>query len=235
MNLKRIILCFSAFIIVLATYFLVAKSEDNNVYNSEDGSNIIYQTDYLLYKHNINTTNDVTLLQNGIKEIEEENIKEIKTEEFKTKLEELNTTITDKKEWLLKYKDLVNEYSEWVEAPKTIYDAFSSEEIYLMQRCVETETFQHDFNSKCNVASVIFNRLNHSGFPDTVNKVIVPVQFAFSKKNISEDTKLALEYVFLRGDTAQGAIFFHSNSYKPTFCGASYLFTDEAGHHFYIK
>ena len=235
MNLKRIILCFSAFIIVLATYFLVAKSEDNNVYNSEDGSNIIYQTDYLLYKHNINTTNDVTLLQNGIKEIEEENIKEIKTEEFKTKLEELNTTITDKKEWLLKYKDLVNEYSEWVEAPKTIYDAFSSEEIYLMQRCVETETFQHDFNSKCNVASVIFNRLNHKDFPDTINKIIVPVQFAFSKKQISEDTKLALEYVFLKGDTVQGAIFFHSNSYKATFCGASYLFTDDAGHHFYIK
>ena len=59
------------------------------------------------------------------------------------------------------YKDLVNEYSEWVEAPKTIYDVFSPDEIYLMQRCVETETFQRDFNSKCNVASVIFNRLNH--------------------------------------------------------------------------
>lgn len=232
-KLKKVTLFFSAFIITFTTYHFVTGANTDNVSDNQKQVNIIYQTDYLLYRHDINTTNNINLLQE--ENIKERDTKEIKTEEFNNKLEELNSSITDKKQWLLSYKNLVNEYSEWIETPKTIYDVFSSDEIYLMQRCVETETFQCSFNSKCNVASVIFNRLNHNGFPDTINKIIVPVQFAFNKKQISEDTKLALEYVFLKGDTAQGAIFFHSNAYKATFCGASYLFTDDAGHHFYIK
>lgn len=235
-KLKRVILFFSVFIVIFITYCFVTGANTDNILDNKKQANIIYQTDYLLYKHDINTVNNINLIQEeNIEEVEEKDIKEIKTEEFNNKLEELNSSVTDKKQWLLSYKDLINEYSEWVEAPKTIYDVFSPDEIYLMQRCVETETFQCSFDSKCNVASVIFNRLNHKDFPDTINKIIVPVQFAFSKKQISEDTKLALEYVFLKGDTVQGAIFFHSNSYKATFCGASYLFTDDAGHHFYIK
>ena len=166
-------------------------------------------------------------------EVEEtEDIYEIKRQEVLEKQKELES-ITDNKEWFIAYKNLINEYSEWVDPPESIYDVYSDDEIYLMQRCIETETFEQDFNSKVNVASVILNRLNSEEFSNDVHKVIVKGQFAFGRKKISEDTKLALEYAYMIGDTTEGALYFHSLAYKPRFNGADYIFTDEAGHHFY--
>ena len=163
---------------------------------------------------------------------ETEDIYEIKRKEVLEKQAELES-ITDNKEWFIAYKNLINEYSEWVDPPESIYDVYSNDEIYLMQRCIETETFEQDFNSKVNVASVILNRLNSEEFSNDVHKVIVKGQFAFGRKKISEDTKLALEYAYMIGDTTEGALYFHSLAYKPRFNGADYIFTDEAGHHFY--
>ena len=102
-----------------------------------------------------------------------------------------------------------------------------------MQRCIETETFEQSFNSKVNVASVILNRIESGEFGDDVNDIITPGQFAYGRKNISEDTVLALEYAYMIGDTTNGSLYFHSMSYRPRFSGASYVFTDDAGHHFY--
>lgn len=144
------------------------------------------------------------------------------------------STIKDKKEWFLAYKELISDYSEWFDPPLTVYDEFTDDEIYLMQRCIETETFQCDFESKCNVASVILNRVYHERFPDDIETVITsPNQFAYGRKIIEEDTVLALEYAYMIEDTTEGALFFHSGKKTNTFNGAEYIFTDTAGHHFY--
>lgn len=161
-----------------------------------------------------------------------ESIYDIKVKEMLSKEKELEN-IEDEEEWFIAYKNLINEYSEWIDPPETIYDYYTSDEIYLMQRCIETETFEQDFMSKVNVANVILNRIESDKFPDKVNKVIVRGQFAFGRTNISEDTKLALEYAFMINDTTQGALYFHSMSYRSKFNGANYIFTDAAGHHFY--
>lgn len=168
----------------------------------------------------------------ALEEIVNESIEEVKHQELLQKQDEISS-IADKKEWFLAYKNLINEYSEWVDPPESIYDVYSKEDIYLMQRCIETEVFQADFMSKVNVASVILNRLESGEFSSEVNKVIVKGQFAFGRKNISEDTILALEYAYMIGDTTNGATFFHSNKKTARFSGANYIFTDDAGHHFY--
>ena len=160
-------------------------------------------------------------------------IYEIKSEEMLEKQEEL-ASITDNKERFLAYKALIEEYSEWVVPPETIYDVYTEDEIYLMQRCIETETFEQSFDSKVNVANVILNRIEDRRFGNSVNEIITsPKQFAFGRKDISEDTNLALEYAYMFEDTTDGALYFHSLSYRPKFSGANYIFTDDAGHHFY--
>ena len=159
-------------------------------------------------------------------------IYEIKSQEVLDKQEKLSS-IEDNEEWFIDYKDLIEEYSEWVDPPETIYDYYTEDEIYLMQRCIETETFEADFDSKVNVASVILNRIESDEFANEVSEIIVKGQFAFGRENISEDTVLALEYAFMIGDTTNGALYFHSNPKTETFNGAEFIFTDTAGHHFY--
>lgn len=167
----------------------------------------------------------------SITEIELETIKK---EELDSKLIKIKD-IEDKKEYFLAYKELIKEYSEWCEIPKTIYDVFTEEEINLICRVVETEVYQRSFDSRTNVASVVLNRFNSGKFGDTITKVVTkPHQFAYCRENITEDTILAVEYAFEIGDTAQGALFFHSfKEPRKTFCGANYIFSDDAVHHFY--
>lgn len=163
----------------------------------------------------------------------EEDIYEKKSREVQEKMVKL-AEITDTLTRFIEYKDLVNEYSEWFDPPESVYDYFTEDEVYIIQRCVETETFEKDFDSKVNVANVIFNRIEHKDFDDTAIEVVTKKkQFAYGRKIISYDTVLAVEYAFQFGDTTQGALYFHSNKKTDKFCGADYLFTDAAGHHFY--
>lgn len=143
--------------------------------------------------------------------------------------------IEDRLEWFIAYKNIVNKYSGTFDPPETIYDYYSEEEIRLMQKVIETECYDQDFVSKCNVASVIINRIEgDKSFGQTVEEVVtMKNQFAYGRENISESTRLALEYAFQIEDTTHGALFFHSNEKTETFCGHKYLFTDSAGHHFY--
>lgn len=193
-------------------------------------SDIFYDTEDIV----INTENVNNNPVNVSEEVEEIDIYELKAQEVLEKQKALES-ITDKKEWFVEYKKLINEYSEWVDPPESVYDVFNADEIYLMQRCIETETFEASFDAKVNVASVILNRLKDDNFKSngSVHKIIVPGQFAYGRKNISEDTILALEYAYMIGDTTQGAVYFHSLSYRSKFSGADYIFTDDAGHHFY--
>ena len=85
------------------------------------------------------------------------------------------------------------------------------------------------------MACVVFNRLDSGKFGDTITEVVTsPYQFAYGRKNITEDTILAVMYAYEIEDTTQGALYFNSfKERKDTFCGADYIFTDRCGHHFY--
>ena len=167
-------------------------------------------------------------------EIQEFILTKQKQREMKIELNQLSD-IEDTQEWFLAYKDLISRYDEWIKPPETIFDVFSEEEITLICRVVETETFDQDFDSKVNVACVIFNRLENGKFGDSITEIITnPKQFAYWRKNITESTILAVEYAYMMEDTTQGALYFNSFKEAPeVFNGANYIDTDKAGHHFY--
>lgn len=62
-------------------------------------------------------------------------------------------------EYYKEYMQVVIHYADQIDPPETIYDYYSDEEVYLIQRCVETEVHGADFMSKVNVANVIRTEL----------------------------------------------------------------------------
>lgn len=227
-RVKKVLLCLSYMPVLL--YGMCVYASDNDVKYNDTGISVADA-------RNTFTEGYEKAIKNSISEPETSvaskyDIYAIKSQEVLDKQEELSS-IVDNEEWFVAYKDLIEEYSEWVDPPETIYDYYTEDEIYLMQRCIETETFEQDFDSKVNVASVILNRIESDEFANEVSEIIVKGQFAFGRENISEDTVLALEYAFMIGDTTDGALYFHSNPKTETFNGAEFIFTDTAGHHFY--
>lgn len=110
---------------------------------------------------------------------------------------------------MVEYARILNENEQKLE----IYKEYTKDEIDIMCRCIETETYQCPFEAKVNVANVIFNRINNEIFPnDAVSVITAANQFAYHRSNISEDTLLALEYAYLNEDTTNGAIAFRSDS-----------------------
>lgn len=159
-------------------------------------------------------------------------VKEKKLSELLQEIQNIDTDSTY--EWFVRWKDLTNKYSKWQEPPLTIYDCFSEDDLYIMHRCIETETFEQDFDSKCNVASIILNRIYNEGYSDIPYEVITqPSQFAYGRKNITDETKIALEYVFVFGDTTNGCLAFRSDTYPDTWHDWTLQFIDKAGHAFY--
>lgn len=138
----------------------------------------------------------------------------------------------DKLNWFKLYKEIFTIHN--VDAPETIYDYYNDEEINIMHRCIETETFGADFESKANVASVILNRIESTDYPNNpINVITAPNQFAYGRTNISDETILALEYAFMIEDTTNGCIAFRSDSKKENWGKWKYQFTDNVGHSFY--
>lgn len=223
-RVKKVLLCLSFMPVLL--YGMCVYASDNDVEYNDTGISVADA-------RNTFTEGYEKAIKESIGEpTPTYDIYEIKSQEVLDKQEELSS-IEDNEEWFIAYKDLIEEYSEWVDPPETIYDYYTEDEIYLMQRCIETETFEADFDSKVNVASVILNRIESDEFANEVSEIIVKGQFAFGRENISEDTVLALEYAFMIGDTTNGALYFHSKPKTETFNGAEFIFTDTAGHHFY--
>lgn len=175
---------------------------------------------------------DVTDVTEEVKEVIDP-IEEA-TKRMQEEMEEIES-ITDKKEWFLAYKDIVYRYTKWFDPPETVFDCFTEEEIDLIFRAVETEVYDKDFNSKANVASVIFNRIERGGkFGNTVEKVITaPKQFAYGRTNITKDTILAVMYAWEIEDTTDGCVAFRSDIQLEKWRKWNYVFTDDAGHHFY--
>lgn len=136
-------------------------------------------------------------------------------------------------EWYNEYKALTGQCPEVFDAPESISDVVSADELMLFCRCVETECHGAPFECKVNVANVIINRLNTPNkWGDTITEVITsPNQFAYSKTSVENSTIAAVEYAFQFEDTTQGAVKFNSNA--PNTSSPNYLFTDECGHSFY--
>ena len=173
-----------------------------------------------------------------IQNLETENIESDPTEliiqEVQGKIYDISV-IEDKEQWFIAYKKIIEEYRGVIDPPLTIYDYFTKEEIYLIQRVVETECYDQDFMSKCNVASVVFNRIEIGGeFGNTIEEVITKEnQFAYWRKDITESTILAVEYAFQIEDTTGGCIAFRSDEKPDEWYGWEYAFTDSVGHNFY--
>lgn len=143
--------------------------------------------------------------------------------------------ITDKREWFLAYKKIIQKYSYIIDPPETIYDYFSKEELDLLFHVVQAEVGdEYSFESKINVANVIFNRFYHERFPDTLSDILVYDQFSpiadgrYREVEVTEDSILACEYAFMVEDTTDGCLFFDSNNTL----NYQFVFNDGA-HNFY--
>lgn len=139
-------------------------------------------------------------------------------EEMNQKMAEIES-IEDKKKWFIAYKSIIDEYSYIIDSPETIYDYFSKEELDLLFHVVQAEVGdEYSFESKINVANVIFNRFYHERFPDTLLDILVCDQFSpiadgrYREVEVTEDTILACEYAFMMDDTTDGCLFFDSNN-----------------------
>ena len=226
MNKKKIITYIVALFFALMFIFGVAFNQEKATKNKEHEKKGKQQTE------------EVTKENIEVKIVEEKTETEIAQEEFQSKLDELNCNCTlSKEDWFKQYKLLIDEYADILGKPKTIYDRYTSQELELLFRVVQAEIgSQYSFEQKCNVVSVIYNRLADPRFGNTINEILVGHQFstisngAIYKVNIDERTILACEYVFQFGDTTGGALFFDSNGVLKYM----FLFNDGA-HNFYTK
>ena len=138
-------------------------------------------------------------------------------------------------EWYKAYREIICKYRNVLDAPLSVFDFYTEDEVRLICKTVETECYGQSFESKVMVANVIFNRIESSEFSSNVKEVITsPYQFAYWRESISEDTLYAVMYGFEMGDLTNGSLAFHSNEKTERFVGKKYTLTDkESGHHFY--
>lgn len=155
-------------------------------------------------------------------------------EEMNRKISELDS-IKDKKEWFIAYKSIINEYSYIMDSPETIYDCFTEEDLDFLFHVVQAEVGdEYSFEQKANVANVIFCRLAHERFPNTLLEILTPDQFqpiangSYKTVVVSENTILACEYAFQIGIDTEECLFFDSNNTL----NYQFVFNDNA-HNFY--
>ena len=186
-------------------------------------------------QENIDTTNEI------IKETELSEIEKLNNE-VDTAIENMNVemaeieSIENKKEWFIAYKEIVDRYSYILDPPEGIYDYYTDEELDMFFRVVQAEIGdEYTFEQKCNVASVILNRIEHYKFSDEMLEILTPQQFetvkngSYKNVKVSEDTILACEYVFMIEDTTDGCLFIDSNK------ALNYEFVFNDGTHNFYK
>lgn len=220
---KRKILYIAALILSLLFICVVAFSQVNASQDMNKSENI--------------SVDNVEKEETKVEVIEEKTDLEIAQEEYDAKLMSLDSMNLSKEEWFKQYKSLTEKYEDILGRPETIYDNFTQQELDLLFKVVQAEIgSEYSFEQKCNVVSVIYNRLKDYRFGNTINEILVGHQFstissgAIYKVTVDEKTILACEYVYQFGDTTSGALFFDSNgrlNYK-------FLFNDGA-HNFYTK
>lgn len=168
-------------------------------------------------QENIDTTNEI-IKETELSEIEKLNNEvDAAIENVNVEMAEIES-IENKKEWFIAYKEIVDRYSYILDPPEGIYDYYTDEELDMFFRVVQAEIGdEYTFEQKCNVASVILNRIEHYKFSDEMLEILTPQQFetvkngSYKNVKVSEDTILACEYVFMIEDTTDGCLFFDSN------------------------
>lgn len=151
-----------------------------------------------------------------------------------------NTTIEETKDENIEENYANKPIIEDVVKP-TLYDTYSPDEIELLFGVVEAETRGCEFDVKCNVVSVIFNRIEDPRFKQNTLKdvLLAPNQFSVVKSGVYKtvpvtyDTIDACEYVFEYGDTAADSVFFESMKSNVHGNYATYVFND--GKHKFFK
>lgn len=226
---KKIILGIILTLSLVCVAPIVGLSDDNKEIETIEAESIM--STELQSETNIEETET-------IEEIKEPTIEEIASAEYIAHMEKLNSC-EDHKQWFLDYKTLMDKYSNELDEVETIYDWFSKEDLQLLFNVVEAEVGDYGFDEKCNVASVIFNRIDNENFGDTLSTVLISSQFTtirngrYKRVTPSEETILACEYAFSIEETADGALFFEGGKSKVHSAYAKYLFTDKSGHKFY--
>lgn len=199
--------------IVLSTLILtIGVSASTSAHGISDNTAVYFDL-RAQYEESIDKYND---LIEQYKELSDKYNELAKQYEDMTKLNSTNP-YADKQEYLNAYKAI---------APTSIYDEYSANDIFLMQRVIETEVYDLDFEKKINIASVVLNRIDNGEFGDTVKEVVTsPNQFAWFRTEITQDTKDALEWVYYFGRTTD-ALYFRSDG-KP-FKGLTQVYDDGA-------
>lgn len=196
--------------------------------------------------------NSINEYHNRIYEIQEKietrrNIEEEQNrikDEFQSKLESIQSD--NKKQWFILYSSILEEYRKYsyIDIPVTVYEEYDIGELKVFQRLVAAEATGGDFESKCNVASVVWNRLHSTKYPNNIIDVIYErngsVQFTptydgrIDTVEVTEDDVLAIEYTYMFGSTAYDCIAFDNVK------GSSFnknkleiVFTDSINHTFY--
>ena len=186
-------------------------------------------------QENIDTTNEI-IKETELSEIEKLNNEvDAAIENMNVEMAEIES-IENKKEWFIAYKEIVDRYSYILDPPEGIYDYYTDEELDMFFRVVQAEIGdEYTFEQKCNVASVILNRIEHYKFADEMLEILTPQQFetvkngSYKNVKVSEDTILACEYVFMIEDTTDGCLFFDSNK------ALNYEFVFNDGTHNFYK
>ena len=152
-------------------------------------------------------------------------------------MEEIDS-IEDKKEWFIAYKSIVDKYSYILDPPLTIYDFYNDSELNMLFCVVQAEIGdEYSFEQKCNVASVIFNRIYNEQFPNTMFEVLTSDQFEtisngrYKNVEVSEETILACEYAFQIEDTTGGCLFFDNNN----ILNYGFIFNDGVHNYYRLK
>ena len=233
MYVAAIIIIFSVYATTNAVIYSINESKEYELMQTM----LTQQEDTRVYMHETlaNLQEDMHTLEDDCNRQFDE-LYEAETEAKLLEVQiEMNSVdqIEDPMEHFIAYMEICEKYKDWVGMPITIYDMYSEDEIYLLQRMVETETHGADFMGKVHVAEVVLNRIDNGRWPDTMEGVITQNnQFAYGRTTITESTKRAVEYAFMMEDDTQGALSFHSMTKTDTFGSYVFIFSDGI-HNFY--
>ena len=128
---------------------------------------------------------------------------------------------------------------------------FTNNEINILEKIVEAEVTGGSIDAKCNVASVIINRVESESFPDTIKDVVFQktggiYQFSpiadgrYYSVKVTDNTKKAVKEIVDNGTTTPALYFFNirdiSGKNKRWINNKLiFLFKDDVGHSFYIE
>ena len=126
--------------------------------------------------------------------------------------------------------------SRFIDEYVPLEDAYTKEEINLIQRVVQSEMGSCDVQEKSYVASVVFNMINHptKRFGKTVKSIIYcKNRFCKGARKIDENTKKAVRMAY-EENTAPGCYAFNCHKrHCKKFAGWTYKFTDKYGVNYY--